>query len=235
MNDNRFNLHEGDHLRTFSGLYIDVFNPNVDMVSMIDIAHGLSNVCRFAGQCSRFYSVAQHSVLVAADVITGERKIKQMAILHDASEAYIGDMPKPIKKHFPNYQAVEENLMYVIFEKFGLSYAEYLNVYKPMIKEADKKALEFEHKTVMLNENNMMHIWKPEEAKQRFMNNVSQLFNEPFTIDYAVAYTHPISKGVINLQAWSEYDAVEAVKHQLSYNRTIPLHTYEFRTEKNQR
>jgi len=136
MTDKYQKLHAGNCIRTFTGLYIDVFNPTPDMICIEDIAHGLNNVCRFAGQIREFYSVAQHSVNVCSMV---PLELKLQALLHDASEAYLGDMPSPIKRNFPEYKKVEHNLMKVIAEKFGFDHELH-----PQVKEADKKALENE-------------------------------------------------------------------------------------------
>lgn len=100
----------GSWLQTFSGLAFDLDPPNPDLVRPIDIAHGLAHQCRFAGHTSRFYSVAQHSVLVSQIVerairalpqhrLTDEQKAEYAltALLHDAGEAYTCDVPNPVK------------------------------------------------------------------------------------------------------------------------------------------
>ena len=72
----------------------DLERPKPQMVSTEDVAHSLSMICRFNGHCRRFYSVAQHSVLVAREVMrrTGDWKAREYALFHDAAEAYIGDV-----------------------------------------------------------------------------------------------------------------------------------------------
>jgi hypothetical protein len=97
-------------MQTFSGIAFDLDPPNPDSVRLIDIAHGLAHQCRFAGQCAKFYSIAQHSVLVSrivakaiaampADRLTPAEKAScaLSALLHDAGEAYTCDVPNPVK------------------------------------------------------------------------------------------------------------------------------------------
>jgi uncharacterized protein len=107
-----------DSIRTYTGKYVDVFNPTPDMICIEDIAHALSNTPRFGGHLKHFYSVAQHSLSCAKCM----DDYKLEALLHDASEAYLTDMPSPIKKKMPQYQEIEDNLMKVIAEKFGFQY-----------------------------------------------------------------------------------------------------------------
>jgi len=120
-------------IKTFSGRYVNVFSPDPDDIVIEDIAHGLSMMCRFGGQMPDFYSVAQHSCMVA-DLCWGMDKLA--GLLHDASEAYMLDIPSPIKKGLPDYKRVEKNLMRVIAEKFGFDYP-----LPPSVKNADHHML----------------------------------------------------------------------------------------------
>lgn len=106
-------------IMTFSGQRFDPFNPNPDAILIEDIAHALSNICRFTGHVRHHYSVAQHSVLVSklcspADALAG--------LLHDASEAYMNDAARPVKRHpeMVGFRDAENKLQRIIFEKFGL-------------------------------------------------------------------------------------------------------------------
>lgn len=123
-------------IRTFTGIYINVFNPKPEDICIEDIAHALSNLCRFSGHTVQFYSVAEHSIRVAELV---EPQHKLAALLHDASEAYLLDIPTPIKSLFPEYSKAENKLMEVIAEKFGFEYP-----LPAEVKLADKAMLEFE-------------------------------------------------------------------------------------------
>ena len=86
-------------IHTFSGTF-QPFAPSADEVRLEDIARGLANTCRFGGQTPVFYSVAQHSVLVANLVhsATGDRNMALLALHHDSAEAYLGDIPRPLKR-----------------------------------------------------------------------------------------------------------------------------------------
>lgn len=110
----------GDWILTQSGVRFYPIDPRPDEVRLEDIAHALAMECRFGGQCRTFYSVADHSVRVShivppADALWG--------LLHDASEAYLKDLPKPLKMlpQFAFYREAEQRLQNTIAESFGLS------------------------------------------------------------------------------------------------------------------
>lgn len=102
---------------THTGRHFDLVDPQPDMINVLDIAHGLSNCCRFAGHSSHFYSVAQHSVLASRIVPAG---YELEALLHDASEAYLGDVTRPLKLLLPDYRAIEQRVEAAIRAAFGL-------------------------------------------------------------------------------------------------------------------
>ncbi len=137
-------LHTERTIKTFEGKYIDVFDPNIDDITIEDIARGLAHTCRWAGHTARFVSVATHSINVM-NLVTEEYKLE--ALLHDATEAYLGDMPKPIKRHLPDYQKIESKLDHFIRLKFDLP----IKMSKA-VKEADHKSLEHEWNSVKTNE-----------------------------------------------------------------------------------
>ncbi len=105
------------YIATSTGKHIDFTNITPDQICIEDIARGLSNECRFAGQLESFYSVAQHSVYVS-QIVPPEYALE--ALLHDAAETYIKDIPSPLKVMLPDYKAVEKRIEAVIREKFGL-------------------------------------------------------------------------------------------------------------------
>lgn len=115
----------GDYIETFSGLSFYPLDPRSDDVAIEDIAHALSNLCRFGGHCHSFYSVAQHSVMVSMQAealkeLNAERykNIALHALLHDAAEAYLVDVPRPIKGMLKEYKAIEAGIQKVILETF---------------------------------------------------------------------------------------------------------------------
>lgn len=112
----------GDWVQTLTGKAFDVFDPLEYDIDILDIAHSLSRICRFNGHCHTYYSVAEHSVLVSYFV---SPKNALWGLLHDAPEAYIGDIVRPIKRRLDRetnglLTRIEDNLMAVIAKKFGL-------------------------------------------------------------------------------------------------------------------
>lgn len=107
----------GGWIVTSTGVRFDLLAPTVEMVHLEDIAHALSNVCRFGGHTRVHYSVAQHSVLASHLVPPADALY---ALLHDATEAYIGDMVSPLKQVMPQFRQKEDRLWSVICEYFEL-------------------------------------------------------------------------------------------------------------------
>lgn len=89
----------GPYLQTVSGRWVNPFDPDPEQLDAGDIARSLANQCRFGGHCRAFYSVAQHSVIVSELVESrgGDAEDAFAALMHDATEAYLGDMPHPLK------------------------------------------------------------------------------------------------------------------------------------------
>lgn len=107
---------------TASGRYVNVFDPDPDTIFIEDIAHALANQCRFGGHTKRFYSVAEHCIVAIYNNRMLPVNILQWLLLHDASEAYLCDLPRPIKQHLclSAYSDIEDRLMKVIAERFRL-------------------------------------------------------------------------------------------------------------------
>lgn len=109
-----------DYITTHSGKHLDLNHPVPEMIEIDDIARGLANECRFAGQLETFYSVAQHSVHVSRAVEHKHRRYALEGLLHDAAEAYLKDLPTPLKALLPDYQQLENLLDRAIRARFGL-------------------------------------------------------------------------------------------------------------------
>lgn len=107
----------GDWIQTVSGTVFYPLDPRPDEIHIDDIAHALAMQCRYAGHVTRFYSVAEHSVHVSRAV---PEQDALWGLLHDASEAYLVDIPRPIKRFMAQYHEWEAQLMAVICERFGL-------------------------------------------------------------------------------------------------------------------
>lgn len=138
------------HIGTFTGRLVDPLNMHPDDLDIDDIGHALSRQCRFGGMTDEFYSVAQHSLLVLMELqawAEGEdqylsNKVLLMALLHDASEAYLLDLPTPIKYRMPGYMHAEEQLQKVIYNTFCGRVPS--AVEESWIKHADTLALHIE-------------------------------------------------------------------------------------------
>ncbi len=103
--------------QTFSGLAFDLLDPLSNMVSIKDIAHALSNQCRFNGHCKRFYSVAEHCVYVSRVV---PKSLRYLALLHDAAETYTNDITRPLKSILPDFRDVESRIWQVVAHRLNL-------------------------------------------------------------------------------------------------------------------
>lgn len=101
----------------YEGGRVDLLHPRPEQFSIEDIARGLSRVNRFAGHTHEPYSVAQHSVTVSR---LAPERLALCGLLHDASEAYLGDLLRPVKVMCPGYQAAEARLMAAIAERFEI-------------------------------------------------------------------------------------------------------------------
>lgn len=114
---------KGDWVQTYSGRQFWPLDPRADEVWSMDLAHALSNQCRFGGHCLEFYSVAQHSVL-AVDVARAhgaDARMQLAVLLHDGAEAYVVDVPRPLKQHLEGYKDVEVAVQDAVFARFGLA------------------------------------------------------------------------------------------------------------------
>jgi len=164
-------------IQTISGRQFNLSNIEPEAICLEDIAHSLSNICRFNGHTKSFYSVAEHCVvmshLVPADAQAG-------ALMHDAGEAYIGDISTPLKNLAPALGDIENRILEAVLQKYGIEYARH----RGLLKEADLRMLETERLQLMANpkiENweCTRHIeafdvglpsWTPYQAKTEFLN-----------------------------------------------------------------
>lgn len=163
------NLYAVDCIRTYTGIYMNVFEPTLEMICIEDIAHALSMQCRFGGHLPHFYSVAQHCVH-SVDESTKENALQ--TLMHDASEAYLMDIPRPIKNRLSNYKEIENNLMLKIAEKFGFEYPLH-----EQTKTIDENMLIWEWNSIMLDANCNYPInkcWDSAFAKKMFLGYYNQ-------------------------------------------------------------
>jgi len=129
-------------IQVYSGKEFFPLSPEMEDIDITDIAHSLALTCRYRGHCNEFYSVAQHSLLVAS--LVEDPLDKPWALLHDASEAYLCDMPGPIKERFGVLTRCDLLLQTMIYEKYGL----YFGCPEEVIR-ADKLALATEKRDLL--------------------------------------------------------------------------------------
>lgn len=118
-------------ITTVSGRFFDLLRPEEYEFDIEEIGYALSNLCRYTGHVNGFYSVAEHSVLVSRLV---PEKLALTGLLHDASEAFMGDVSSPLKKLLPEYKRIEDRVQNAIAAHFGLEYP-----FPHEIHEADKR------------------------------------------------------------------------------------------------
>lgn len=182
-----------DWIQTYSGRRFNPLNPYPDAIVIQDIAHSLSMLCRFTGHCKKFYSVAQHSVLVS---YICDEKDAMWGLLHDASEAYLTDVPRPLKRSgkFDVYKEFEAKMQKAICTRFSLPEIE-----PPSVKRADTLLLATEARDLMSplhpDWRNMVEplpfkieAWDPSKAKDMFMKRFFELFGSPGGYEHYLMY-----------------------------------------------
>ena len=109
-----------DYITTYSKIHMVPLAPRLKDIHIEDIAHALSLMCRANGHFPRFYSVGQHCIHCCEEAAArGRSRREQLAcLLHDASEAYLSDITRPVKRNLPNYKEIEKNLQSCIFKKY---------------------------------------------------------------------------------------------------------------------
>lgn len=175
---------DGDWIATYTGRKFWVMDPRMEEVHIHDIAHGLALTCRFGGQCHEYYSVAQHSVLVSQNV---EPEFALLALLHDAAEAYVGDVVNPLKRelYFAKVNKPEFDAPRVEFKPFrdlehrilkcilrALDIPEYTAAWGA-IQKADRRALSTEARDLM--DGATLADWRPLRGSPPFSEKVTPL------------------------------------------------------------
>src|SRR5918992_3349242 len=180
----------GPYLQTVSGRWVNPFDPDPEQLDAGDIARALANLCRFGGHSRTFYSVAQHSVIVSrlVEERTADAEDAFAALMHDATEAYLGDMPHPLKHRSPlgaAYRAAEDHLEKAINERFRIKPG------VPEIKRVDKALLAAERRAFSAERWHWPELegvepldveltaWPPDEAARAFAERYAELDARP--------------------------------------------------------
>ncbi len=176
----------GPYIQTSSGRWVNPFDPDPAMLDPDDIARALANVCRFGGHTRAFYSVAQHSVIVSELVQERGGDVEDVfaALMHDATEAYLGDMPHPIKHRSPlgaAFKEAEDRLEAVLQARFAIKPD------VPEIKRVDRALLATERgafSSISWDWPELEGVealdlelvaWSPDEAARRFTERYAEL------------------------------------------------------------
>ena len=192
----------GDYERTetaialLSGAYLDLADPDCSVIKPIDIAAGL-RAPRFCGQTRQFYTIAQHCCLVlrlvgpTARALGGEKglQLRRCALMHDAAEAIIHDVTRPLKIQLPDYQRIERLFETRLATAIGWEWTEFRRV---TVKRADIAALAIEQRDIKgstdawpifdgldreaLKSITIRRAWQPDEAQDRFLEAYADLF-----------------------------------------------------------
>ena len=205
-------------IQTFSGQKLFLCHPDPKSILIGDIAHALSNQCRFGGSCSSFYSVAQHCSLVydlglpvveqslrrvkLAGTLSDFALIRQhqdsmlALLLHDAAEAYLGDISRPLRTLLPKYNEIEANMINVIFNVFGLHP---YDSYKETIELVDDLALKIEAQSLMpskllkewgydINDSALLDIvpYTPERARNAFLSRFNRVLSRRMSCPHII-------------------------------------------------
>ena len=164
---------KGDWIQTYTGKKFYPLDPRPEDICIEDIAHSLANTCRYNGHSKKFYSVAQHSVIMSYAPIIGDPR---WFLMHDAAEAYISDVPRPIKPMLAEFKSIENMILGAVAEKFNLG-----NPNHPSIRHADAVMLATEKRDVLntpveweiilpkpLEE--IIYPWTPTMAEELFLD-----------------------------------------------------------------
>ena len=177
----------GGWMQTYTGRAVYPLDLRPEDIDIRDIAHSLSLQCRYAGHVRQFYSVAEHSVHVARWVLeeTIDGFVAIEALLHDATEAYLVDVPRPIKPFLTGYKEAERRVSHAIAERFGLDMAGHPEI----VHEADNRILHDERAALMsacerdweLNGEPLgvtIECWNPARAEREFLALFDELYGE---------------------------------------------------------
>ena len=177
-------------IETFTGRMVTPMVPDPATLSIIDIAYALANKCRYSGHTAMFYSVAEHSVIMTQFALNrGDREGARWALLHDAVEAYIPDVPRPLKPFLVGWAEIEETMERAVIAHFGFGETIFRLTPETMaqVKNLDTRIL-LREAEVLLPSRGLnwkipgdplpvsIHGWTPAQARAEFLSIFTELF-----------------------------------------------------------
>ena len=171
-------------IQTYTGKAFNFINPQKELVDIQDISVGLNNIYRYTGQTDYKYTVAMHSIIVSTLV---PLEFAIYGLLHDATEAYLGDMHSPLKKYLPKYRKIEKNLHKVIMDKFNLQ-----REVPQIVKDVDLKLLYTEKRDLFKDKLNWGNEVEPYKFNIFDMIEITKRINflDRFNLLYEEIKTH---------------------------------------------
>lgn len=180
----------GAWMQTYNGRAFYPLDPRADEVDPVDIAHALGMICRYGGHARDFYSVAEHCVLMSYAV---DPTAALWALLHDAGEAYVTDLIRPLKYALPDYRAIEDRVMVAVCERFELA-----GPCPPAVKDADLRILHDEREVLMghppMPWMSIEHVqplgvtiecWTPARASSEYLMRLGELMEQESAVSRA--------------------------------------------------
>jgi 5'-deoxynucleotidase YfbR-like HD superfamily hydrolase len=162
-------------IRTYTGKKFDLYNPTPEMIDIKDIAKGLSYNSHFGGQTPRFFSIAEHSLMVSWRMVrdyANRPDLLLLGLLHDAAEAYVGDMIKPIKVNEPTFVELENGILRAVCEKWELDYEDL-----KIVKQYDNEVQEREWAN-FYNISNDLKYMNPDMALNEFLGSFDWIMQQ---------------------------------------------------------
>lgn len=167
-------------IKVSAGHYVDLASPDPETIEIKSIAAALSKTCRFGGHCPKYYTVAEHCIhavgLAFQDHVTCD--VLRTILLHDATEAYVGDVVKPLKAMLPEYQVIESNIEQAVSARFNVDFVRYGDVvkrYDRLMLKAEKIQMWPEDREEWFGFAGLEHrpvnfqYWSPSVAEEEFL------------------------------------------------------------------
>jgi len=179
----------GDWIETYTGVKFYPFDPRLEEIVVEDMIHAVCNLCRFGGHSKIFYSVGQHSLMVYRYLTDRNYSpsVRLYGLTHDFTEAYLIDLPRPIKRMLIDYQRMEERLFDLIWQSFGAPKLDDDDI--EAVKKADDIVLSHEARVLGVNKNKWaQHVdlgypiveEKPSDVKARLTQTFYDVLSEIF-------------------------------------------------------